>query len=73
MLIYYSPHNQCLGNHILGCPVVGIGVTDDLIDLGTGDGRAEKNEHTLYHAQGRGVRYYMAVYFFKTLTAAQHR
>ena len=23
MLIYYSPHNQCLGNHILGCPVVG--------------------------------------------------
>ena len=45
MLIYHSLHTQRLGNHLLVC----IRVTDYLVDLGTGDGRAGKNGLTLYH------------------------
>ena len=43
MLVYHSLHAQRLGNHILVCPVVCIRVTDDLIDLGTGDGRERED------------------------------
>jgi len=42
MLTYHSLHAQRPRNHLLLYLVVSIRVTDDLIDLGTGDGRAGK-------------------------------
>ena len=70
MLIYHSQHAQRLGSHLLVCPIVYIRVTDDLIDLGTGGGRAGKNGLTLYHVQGREVRHDMAVHLLHTPTTA---
>ena len=70
MLIYHSLYAQRLGNHLLVCPIVCIRVTDDLIDLGTGDGRAGTNELPLYHVQGREVRHDMAAHFLHTLATA---
>ena len=65
MRIYHSPRTQCLGNHLLVCSIVGLRVTDDLIALGTGDGRAGNDGLSLYLVQGREVRYYMKDDLFK--------
>ena len=70
MLICHSLYAQRLGNHLLVCPIVCIRVADDLLDLGTGGGRAGKNGLTLYHVQGRELRHDMAVYLLHTLATA---
>ena len=43
MLIYRPLHSQRLGYHLPFYLIIYIRVTDDLIDLGTGDGRAGKD------------------------------
>ena len=76
MLIYHSPQAQRLGDHLVPYLIVGKYVTDDRIDLGTGDGRVGKNRLTFYRVQSRNVGDYMAVYlslhFYRTPAYPAH-